>query len=316
MLLLASPAAARVAQDAAPPTAPAAAPTLVELRLNDGSVIYGVVERETPDRLLLRTIAGATVEVSRTQIVSIEPARGRVVDGEFWHADANATRLFFAPTGRSLERGTGYIGVYEFLLPFVQVGVTDRLSLGVGTPLLFVGDEVSRPVWVTPKYQVYSDDRASAAVGVMHFFVLGESSRVGLAYAVGTLGTDDNALSFGAGWAYARYREDDTSSCAARPPGPPGVPEPPAPPLDCSPVQTTEVVGSPVLMVGGERRLSRRLKLISENYAFEDGGIVSIGIRFLGERLSADLGVFAPISRDDDVFLLAPIVNFVWTFGR
>ena len=37
-------------------------------------------------------------------------------------------------------------------------------------------------------------------------------------------------------------------------------------------------------------------------------------MRFLGQRLSADLGDSAPLA--SDVFLVAPIVNFVWTFGE
>jgi hypothetical protein len=304
MLALASPVAGQVSQPS--PVAVRPAPTIVELQLKDGSIIFGVVEQESPDRLVLRTLAGAVVEVSRTQVVSMQPARGQVVDGQFWRADSNATRLFFAPTGRSLEKGTGYLGVYEFLLPFVQFGVTDRFSIGAGTPLIFFGDESGRPIWVTPKYQVYKGSRTSTAIGVMHFFVLGESSRVGLAYAATTIGANDNALTIGGGWAYARYEETDALTCPVSPPGMP---------VACTADRTTEVVGAPVLMVGGERRLRRNLKLITENYAFEDGGIVSVGVRFLGERLSADLGVFAPVT-SEDVFVLAPIVNFVWTFGR
>src|SRR5690349_9598081 len=79
------------------PVASASAPTIVELRLKDGSVIFGLIQRETPDRLALITLAGAVVEVDRAQVVSVLPARGQVVDGQFWKADSNATRLFFAP---------------------------------------------------------------------------------------------------------------------------------------------------------------------------------------------------------------------------
>jgi hypothetical protein len=45
-------------------------------------------------------------------------------------------------------------------------------------------------------------------------------------------------------------------------------------------------------MVGGQWRTSRRLSLISENWlSTQNGvvGVVSYGLRFLGERLSADL---------------------------
>ncbi|HUE87146.1 MAG TPA: hypothetical protein VMO26_13810 [Vicinamibacterales bacterium] len=306
-LLFATPAAGQATPDVSAVQAPA--PALVELRLQDGSVMYGVVEQETADRLVLRTIAGVVVEVDRAQLASVEPARGRVVAGQFWRTDSNATRLLFAPTARSLRKGEGYIGVYEFLLPFVQVGVTDRLTIGAGTPLIFVGDEDSRPVWLTPKYQVYKGSTTSVALGVMHFVIFGENSRVGLAYTVATTGTDDNAFSVGAGWAYARYREDDSSSCFAAGPPLPGAP------LGCTPERTTKVVGSPVLMASGERRVSRRVKVITENYAFKRGGIIAFGVRFIGERLSADLGLFAPVT-SEDVFVLAPIVNFVWSFGK
>jgi len=290
-----------------PATTEAAEAVLVELRLKDGSVVYGVVQSETADRVIIKTIAGGIVEAQRSQIASLAPARGRVVAGEFWPADPNATRLLFSPTGRSLRKGEGYIGVYEFLLPFVQVGVTDRFSIGAGTPLIFFGDESSRPVWLTPKYQFYKGSKTSAAVGVMHFMLFGEDARVGLAYAVATTGTDDNAFTGGIGWAYSRYHQDryDYSSCGTAP----------ITPACTTKERVTRGGVSPVLMVGGEHRVSRRVKAVTENYVFEHSGIVSVGVRFLGERLSADLGVFAPLS-SEDVFVLAPIVNFVWTFGK
>jgi hypothetical protein len=287
----------------------ATTPVLVELRLKDGSVIYGTIQTETADRVVVKTIAGGIVQVERSQIASLGPARGRVVDGQFRPADPNATRLLFSPTARSLRRGEGYVGVYEFLLPFVQVGVTNRLSVGIGTPLVFFGDETGRPVWVTPKYQVYKGPRTSAAVGVMHFFIVGESARVGLAYAVTTTGTDDDALTVGLGWAYAHYRETryDYSSCVG------GVT---VGAVACRvSYRTTQTEGAPLVMVGGEHRISRRVKVVTENYAFQHGGIVSVGLRFLGERFSADLGLMAPIVSGDS-FVAAPVMNVVWMFGK
>jgi hypothetical protein len=287
-----------------PPDPAASAPSvLMELRLKDGSVFYGTIDRETPERVVVHTIAGATVEVDRAQIASIEPARGVVVGGEFIPADPNATRLLFSPTARSLNKGQGYVGVYEFVLPFVQVGVTDRFSIGVGTPLIFFGDEDVRPVWITPKFQFYRADRVQAAAGLMHFHVLGDDTKAGLAYAVATIGTDDNAWTVGTGWAYSRYYEETYDPyCYSMPMGP------------CEPTREGQTEGSPVVMIGGELRLGRRSKFITENYGFEGGGIVSAGVRFLGERLSADLGLAVPIGAG--FFVALPVVNFVWTFGR
>jgi hypothetical protein len=283
-------------------------PVIFELRLKDGSVIYGVVQVDTPDRVVLKTIAGATVDVDRTKIAALQPAHGEVVGGEFRPADSNTTRLLFAPTARALKKGDGYIGVYEFLLPFVQVGVTDRLSMGVGTPLIFFSDESGRPIWLTPKYQFYKGSKTTAAAGVMHFVLFGEDARVGLAYMVATTGTDDNAMTAGIGWAYARYHEDRFNDACFG--------STPVAAMACAqPERTTETSGSAVAMLGGERRVGRRVKVVTENYAFKSGGILSFGVRFLGERLSADLGVFAPVAAGDFT-VLAPVVNFVWTFGK
>lgn len=283
-------------------------PAVFELRLKDGSLVYGWVQADTPDQVVIRTIGGAIVSVERANVASLQPARGQVTAGEFRPADSNPTRLLFAPTARSLKKGSGYIGVYEFLLPFVQVGITNRLSMGIGTPLIFFGDESGRPVWLTPKYQFFAGAKTSAAVGVMHFVVVGEDAKAGLAYTVTTTGTDDNAVTLGLGWAYARYHEDRfASSCFG---------STPAAALTCAqPTRTTETSGSAVAMVGGERRLGRRVKVVTENYVFQHGGILSVGVRFLGDKLSADLGVLTPLT-GEDLFLVAPIVNFVWTFGK
>jgi len=68
-----------------------------------------------------------------------------------------------------------------------------------------------------------------------------------------------------------------------------------------------------LFMVGGERRVSRALKLISENYITKSGnGIVSGGLRFMGERLSADLALAVPVGLGTIVAF--PVINFVYVF--
>jgi hypothetical protein len=184
--------------------------------------------------------------------------------------------LFFAPTGRSLRRGEVSFGVFQFLAPFVQVGVTDRFSMGGGTPLLFGFDESDRPFWLTPKFQVLDSTNAQAAVGVLHLFNI-DGDGAGIAYGVSTFGNTDNAGTVGAGLAYAG---DDRGW---------------------------------VLMGGAEGRVSRHVKVMTENYVWKSGdGILSGGVRFLGERLSADLALAIPFGVSD--FVAFPVVNFVYVF--
>lgn len=195
---------------------------------------------------------------------------------ELWPADPNPTRLFFAPTGRSLEKGEAYFGVYEVLLPFVQYGVTDRLSIGGGTPLVF-GFGGDQPFWFTPKFQVVTARSTEAAVGVLHVVNMGDAS-VGMAYAVVTQGNADSALTVGGGYAYASADEDRA--------------------------------GAPVVMLGAEKRLSKRVKFVTENYWFSGIGLASGGLRIMGERLSADIGLVSPLG--GEVAVVFPMVNFVW----
>ena len=248
-----------------------------ELRLRDGSRLYGRVVTIEPDHIQFRTVADGEIRVAVGEIESLAVIEGRLVNGKFLPADSNATRLFFGPTARSLRRGQVYLGVYLLFLPIVQVGLTDRVSIGGGTPLFFgFGDW--RPAWITPKVQLYAGDRAAVAAGAIHFFMPGEDD-VGIAYVATTLGSGDGGVTAGAGCAYAN---GEKGGCSA------------------------------VAMFGGERRVSRRVKLITENYVWEGSGLLSGGLRVLGDRLSAELGLVIPIGSND--FIAFPFVNFVWVF--
>ncbi|OFW11797.1 MAG: hypothetical protein A3H96_27105 [Acidobacteria bacterium RIFCSPLOWO2_02_FULL_67_36] len=271
-LLALTPEAAR-AQSAGP--APQQV-TLFELVLRDGSRMYGEIEREDDTEVIFRTRGGTVMTVKRTDILSLRRRTGVLAGQEFQRADPNTTRLFFGPTGKSLEKGQSYVGVYEVLLPFVQVGVTDRFSIGAGTPLIF-GAGSNHPFWITPKLQIVNTGSTQAAVGVLQGFS-GDSS-AGIAYVVGTHGTALGSFSAGAGLAY----ESDGGRAG-------------------------------VVMAGGQRQVRQGLAVISENYLWKGGnGIVSLGVRFFGERLSADLGLAAPIGGG---FIIFPVVNFVYLFER
>lgn len=249
-----------------------------ELRLSDGSRVYGRVSVTSDSEVVFETASGVMVTAHRDQIVSLRRVEGLMRNGEFQPADPNNTRLFFGPTGRSLPKGQTYLGVYEFLVPFVQVGVTDRFSIGGGTPLLFgfEDDPSDRPYWITPKLQIFSGRNVQASVGLFQGF--GGGASAGIAYGVATAGNVAGSLTVGAGMAY-NDNGDRTF----------------------------------VMMVGGDRPLRRNFKFVSENYLWSSGdGIVSVGFRFFGDRLSADLALAAPIGEIGG--FVFPVANFVYLF--
>jgi hypothetical protein len=250
--------------------------TTYELTLTDGSRLYGIIEQQDDTVIVFRSVAGLVISMPRADVRSLREVAGTITDGEFRAADPNTTRLFFGPTGRSLPKGRTYFGVYEFLMPFVQVGVTDRFSIGGGTPLVFGFDEGERPFWITPKLQLLDTGRTQLAVGVFQAFLGGENA--GIAYGVVTTGRSDASITAGAGVGY-----------------------------------TSDGGAGGVVMIGGERQASRHVTFVTENYVWKGGrGVVSGGVRFFGERLSADVGLAVPIGAGE--LYAFPVVNFVYIF--
>ena len=62
--------------------------------------------------------------------------------------------------------------------------------------------------------------------------------------------------------------------------------------------------------------MTQRTKFITESYFIPgiSGGLVAGGIRFFGERLSADAGLGFAVGEDSGCCI--PVVNFVYSFGR
>jgi hypothetical protein len=269
-------------------TATVATDTLVELRLADGSTFVGRVVAESADRITFETVGGTRIEIDRAQIRSISPVRGRVVDGVYWREDPNRTRLLLvAPTGRSLRQGEGYVSTFWVAFPFVAYGISDNFTVAGGTPL-FPG-VVGRVIYLAPKFQVVSTPTMEAAVGVLALFATQEldSGSAGIGYGVATFGNTDRSVSTGAGWAFALGDGDGWIS------------------------------DEPLLMLGGEYRVSRSVKLLTENYFLlsESGSLVTGGVRLFGERLSADFGLGAVVARGSGDVPWFPLLNFVYNFG-
>jgi len=219
----------------------------------------------------------STPRRQRPVTIAASSAQAQQQAGAKTTEDPNTTRLFFGPTARSLPKGQTYLGVYELSMPFLQVGITNRFSIGGGTPLVFGIENSERPFWITPKLQVLNTGRTQVALGVFHAFTA-DYGGGGIAYGVVTTGDRDRSFTAGAGMAYA-----------------------------------VEGGRAGVVMVGGDARIRRNVKLITENYVWRSGdGVLTGGFRFFGEHLSADLGMAIPIGAGE--FVAFPVGNFVYSF--
>jgi hypothetical protein len=255
------------------------------LKTRDGSTFVGNVVAAGTDSVTFRTSVG-TLTVARAAIAELRevPRTAMRAGGEYWPPDPNETRLFFAPTGRMLKRGEGYFSdTYLFLLG-VAGGVTDRVTLGGGVSVLPLENFSDNILYLTPKIGLVSGERVNVAVGAAigtARWLVEDVGTAGIFYGVGTFGGSDASVSTGVGYAYAG----------------------------------SDVNNTPILMLGGARRVSRRVSLVTENYLFpetETRFVYWYGLRLMGEKLSTDLAFINASS--SGIFPGVPYVNVVFKF--
>jgi len=247
------------------------------ITMRDGSSLVGRIVDVRADTVDFQMGIGRVPVAIRDIHEITESASGRVHAGQYWFPNPNSTRLFFAPTGQMLKKGEGYFSDYELFFPGFAYGVTDNLSIGGGVSIFPAGFD-EQVYYVTPKVGASVSDRVHLAAGVLFAGTNGGTGGVG--YGVGTFGDGDASATIGLGYGFAGG----------------------------------EIESKPVVMLGGEKRVSRRIALVSENYLLpiSDNNIVySFGIRFMGEKLTTDLAIF---NVSGSSIIGIPYVDFVFKF--
>jgi hypothetical protein len=260
------------------PQLPPADTAIVELRLVDGTTLAGRVVARTDTSCTVVTAAGLTVVVPRRSLTSWS---GPEIPGpsRFGRADPGRTRLFLAPTGRTLARGEGYVGDYYVLFPVVGYGITDRFTLAGGMsaiPGLTIGQQL---FYLAPKVSLVRSPTFNLGVGALYMRLLWSSvvnAWGGVGYGVATLGGEDAALTLGLGWPFA-------AGGSTR---------------------------DPWVMAGGEQRVSRGVKLLIEGWKFPGSNDVPVvaGVRFVDVKVAVDLG-FVRVFGEDQTGIV-PWVDF------
>jgi hypothetical protein len=266
----------------------AAADELIAVALRDGSRLVGRVVSEDDASLTVATPDGLEVVVPRASVVSMAPVGE---DGRSLSVDPNYSRLLFAPTGRPLKKGDGYFSDYELVFPGVAFGLTDNVTLAGGVSVIPGLGLDEQLFYISPKVGFALGDRASVAVGALLAGAGGderdgESAYIG--FAVGTFGGPKRSLTVGVGLG-------DTSG------------------------EFSDAV--PIVMAGGTATLSRHVALVTESWLFlgDDFRLseqpFGVGIRFFGDRLSADVGVILVGELLDEGFPL-PWLSVTYHFGK
>ena len=264
---------------------------MVSITLTDGTTLTGRIVDEAEDSITVLTPANLTATIPRTSIVAVAPVRGRMVEGVYRRFDPNYSRHMFAPTGRPLREGDGYISNYYVFFPGVSYGFTDRLSIAAGLSV-FPGASLDQQILsVSPRYGLYVSDELAVSVGTLYMTVPEEGS-AGIAFAAGSVGPPDRCLTAGLGLGYVREQGEDV-----------------------------DFTDGPIILVGGNVRLSNSVALVSESWFIIGEGLgldeqpLGIVVRFFGERLAVDVGTIIIGEVVKEGFPI-PWLSFVYHFDK
>ena len=269
-------------------TAAAAQDATRRVVLTDGSVVVGVVDDEAADPVVVRTRSGVEQRIPRDRVARIEG----LASGRFARVDPTRTRLFFSPTGRTLgRRGQTRLGLLSVVIPNVTYAVTPSVDVG-GAGVFFFGSDGGGVLVPGVKAQVVRAPGVDLALGASLAVPLGAGLDGGVAvtpYLAATVGDATRAATVGVtGLIGGSYETGDV-----------------------------EVADGVLVSLGGEVQVSNSVKLLAETVVpigAGDAGVVIIpGVRFFGDRFSADVFGFVTLGGGDP-FGFAPLGSFTYNF--
>ena len=275
LVSLGAPAQAQVTPPPTPaqPAAPVAAPPeetyllgrTYKVETQQGTTFTGSLVSMSLTTLEFNAAELGNIKLERTQIRLAElqrPTEAGVKPG--YYDIGNGNRLFFAPTGRGLRKGEATLQDVSVYLLGINYGITDNFSMGGYVSLLPGVDLSDQLLVLTPKFSFPVSEKVHVGAGLMYMRVPtidsnSKSVGAGIGYGAITYGGADNNMTFGLGYGFVQG----------------------------------DIGSTPIIQVGGQTRVSRKISVISENYIVADsragfGGLYGIKINW--RRTSLGLG--------------------------
>lgn len=245
------------------------------VELRSGTSFLGTLLEATPVELTFQSKDLGRLTVQRSNIRQLVLLSHEQALRGFEYV-GNGTRMLFAPTARNLRRGEGYVQSLEVILASVNYGITDNISVGLLLPIVpSLGISV---VAITPKVSAPVTDKLHVGAGLLYAFA--DKGSGGVAYGLATYGTSDSNFTLGLGYGLANRGFSST----------------------------------PVVVAGGNVRLSNRFFLADENYIFNEGVGGLLGVKVAAPRISGSLGFL--YATGGDVQFVPAYLEIAYRFGK
>ena len=268
-----------------------------ELTLANGSVLVGRLLPSTdPEKVRIQLIDGTFRTLFWQDIVRKRAFEGVKVgaDGNIWEDNPNRTRHIYAPSAMPLQKGEGYVSLKEFLFGSAAYGITDNVSILVGSflPTLFAGLDMGGLIGAI-KIGGEVGDNTYIAGGAEVITLPGSNSFdvFGIGFGAITFGQPDKQLTLSAGRPFA---------------------------LSTSPGSND--LGDLLFVAAGQLRVSDTYGVVTENWIFPtadgpEGGFLrlhSLVVRKMGEQSAFDFGFIGV----GGIPVLIPWVDWTWNLGK
>lgn len=239
--------------------------TVVAFHMTKGKTRKGRVVTADDSSLTVLTLAGATVVLPRSSIKEWDRLHGTLTPAGFRPTDLTTHRLFFGPTARTFPRGGASLADHDVFIVSGGYGISDRVMLSAGTSL---GEGFDSAGHVVGSGLAFADGRVGLARGRLTAVAVGAfwgwagldraNGSVGAGYGVVTLGSNDHAVTVLGGYPFASRSFEKEA----------------------------------IVMLGGETRIGRRLKLVTEMWKLPQISRVAgiYGVRYLGDEFSVEVG--------------------------
>jgi hypothetical protein len=255
--------------------------TYVHLELKNGNSIRGLLLQKSEAEVSVATEDVGKVTVAWSAIKAMNMISKEEKDR---FPNPQPTRYFFAPSAIPLKKGDKYYQNAVFLLNSFQIGMNDHFSVGGGVVIPFA-------LFITPKigYQLSKNVHVGGGILFATSLIRDLNFGVGTVYGSFTYGTKEDNITLNAGLGAVKENTGMGSSD-----------------------YNWKFANRPMFTLSGMTRISKRAMLITENWIFstntsnynsngqflnsvtEYNGILSAGVRILGERYAFDVGFLTP----------------------
>jgi len=175
----------------------------------DGTTIIGTFVKDEAGNIYISELDGKETYIPRVMVAQIhEVTDDNLKNGEYWFPNLHDSRYFFSPSAFGLAQGEGYYGHSYWMMWQAQYGITDELSIGVGTTV------IGFPSTLNAKYSFNIKEDINAAlgwfwVGDLFGWTAGEMGNLlNMPYAVITKGSKENNITLGAAYNFATPFDD------------------------------------------------------------------------------------------------------------